>query len=88
MCAAQTEGSSTKRRPDGRTFDQLRPIICEQRLVNRADGSARVSAGKLNNFRTVWAIINTVTTQANLAYLWQSMVHDQHRTPDARIPLL
>ena len=47
MSAAAEHSAATKqRRQDGRTFDQLRPLICEQRLINRADGSARISAGE------------------------------------------
>ena len=42
--AAAIVGLGSRRR-DGRLLNQLRPFTAEQGLINRADGSAKLSAG-------------------------------------------
>jgi exosome complex component RRP41 len=45
ILASSLTNSKTKKRPDGRTFDELRPLKIEAGVLERADGSAYVEIG-------------------------------------------
>jgi ribonuclease PH len=45
MSAQEQHKSSTTRRSDGRTNNDLRPPVAEQGILNRADGSVRFMMG-------------------------------------------
>jgi len=45
ILASSLTNSKTKKRPDGRTFDELRPLKIEAGVLERADGSAYLEIG-------------------------------------------